>query len=216
MLALILLDLVLIGTLVRGYLPFLRQPQSIIYWLEPVVLLISYGIIVVWLTHHPSRRRQTALQVGTWVGLITGLLWIINLASETFRARSDISSTAPFLLGGFALWGVAGFLSTRRTNTFTQGIVAAIWAAMLTVLLSVTFGFVLGLVAEPRLEQLMIGDPDFLRSGWQDRHAFTIANQFDSGFSHLGGALIIGSLVGTLGAAVGTIRSRSHGGRLAT
>ena len=115
-------------------------------------------------------------------------------------------STAPFLLGGFALWGGAGYQAARRTASLPMGIMAAVWAAMLTVLLTVTFGLALGFLALPHLTAMMIGDPDFARSGWLDARAFAIANQFDSAFSHLLGALIIGTAVGALGAGAALLR----------
>jgi len=86
---------------------------------------------------------------------------------------------------------------------------------MIGVLMTVTFGFLLGLAALPRLEYLLAGDADFARSGWQDLHAFALANQFDSGFSHLLGGLVIGAIVGTIGAAAGSRAGRARAPLLA-
>ncbi len=212
-LALLLLNLGLIAVRVLLYPPLLAQSDSTVYIAEPTVLLLIYAALTLALTWQADPNRQTALRVGTVVGLIAGLLWIVNLTIETFvdlSGPASILGTAPFLLGGFALWGVAGFLTARATGVLVPGITGAVWAAMMTVLLTVTFGFLLGIIALPRLEQFMGSNPDFLRSGWHDISAFAIANQFDSGFSHLLGAPIISLIVGTIGAGLGVMGKRAQ------
>jgi hypothetical protein len=52
-----------------------------------------------------------------------------------------------------------------------------------------------------------------VRSHWTDVTAFTIANSFDAGFSHLLGALIIGGIVGSIGAGVGMAVRRMQSAR---
>lgn len=207
-LAALALNLLLIGVRVLLYTPLLAQPGAFAYVLEPVVLLVAYGVIVLGVTAGAGDGRRVALRVGTVVGLIAGALWIVNLALETFTdlsGRAGLLATAPFLLGGFALWGAAGFLGAWRTGSIGLGMLAAIWGAMICVLLTVTFGWLLTYAALPRLEQSLITDPDFLRSHWHDLRAFAIANAFDSGFSHLLGALIIGAVVGAAGSWLGVL-----------
>jgi hypothetical protein len=79
-------------------------------------------------------------------------------------------------------------------------LLAAVWSAMICVLLTVAYGWTLPLVALSRLQQELAGDPDFLRSRWTDLHAYVLANSLDSGFSHLLGALIISAALGAIGA----------------
>ncbi len=207
LLAMIILNLLLVGANVLSYKPFLQQPNSSLYILEPVTLLIVYAGIVLVFTRGPDPDRRIVLRIGTQAGLAAGLLWTLSLAIETFAnltAPANIFGTAPFLLGGFALWGIAGYKGARQTNTVRSGILAAIWAGMSTVLLTITFGFLLGMVALPRLAQQIAGSPEQISSGWQDLWAFAIANQFDASFQHLLGALIIGSIVGAIGAVAGS------------
>jgi len=211
-LAAIALNLLLIGIRVLRYTPFLRQHNALVYLFEPVVLLIIYAGIAFATTTNTSPQRHVALRLGAAIGLVTGILWVINLALETFSHLSGIPVTAPFLLGAFVLWGVAGFLAARQTGSLALGIVAAIWGAMLCVLLAITFGLVLTYTSLPTLAQQMIADPDFLRSDWSDLRAFAIANAFDSAFSHLLGALLVSTVFGTGGSLAGvlTIRLRRH------
>lgn len=200
-LAVVLLDLLLIGAQVAVYRPLLSQPNALIYVLEPVALLLIYATAAIWITGASDRARRTALREGTLIGLVGGLLFTINLASETFldlSAWASLFATAPLFIGTFALWGVAAYRAARLTSSVAPGVLAAIWSAMCTILLTITFGFILAYVALPRLERNLAGSPEFARSGWHDLHAFAIANQFDAAFSHLLVAVIVATVLGTV------------------
>ncbi|GAC1534435.1 MAG: hypothetical protein NVS2B7_02570 [Herpetosiphon sp.] len=192
------LDLLLIAGRVLTYPPLLIQQNALGYVLAPVALLLFYGALAFVMTRNPTPQQRVAHAIGITTGFITGALWLINLALETFAHSSGILSTAPFLLGAFALWGAAGFWCARRTGSLRCGILAAVCSAMICVLLTTTFGFALTFTALPRLEHSLVADPDFLRSNWSDLRAFAIANTFDAGFSHLLGALLISTVVGSL------------------
>lgn len=215
-LAALAFDLALIAVRVALYTPLLTQPGGTIYVLEPVVLLVAYAAISWWLTAHPTEKRSIALSVGFTFGMISGALWLINLTIENFTnlsGRIGILATAPFLLGGFALWGVAAFRAAPPTRSIPHGLLAAVWSAMICVLMTVTFGFLLTYTSLPLLERGLSADPDFLRSRWHDLHAFAIANSFDAAFSHLLGALIVSVIVGSLGALAATLLSRMRKAR---
>lgn len=205
-------DVALIGLRVLLYAPFLRQHNALVYLLEPVAFLLIYAGLACATTTTVNPQRRIALRIGAMLGVITGAMWTINLALETFAPVAGIAVTAPFLLGAFVLWGVAGCLATRRTGSLGNGVIAAIWAAMLCVLLAITFGFVLTYTSLPTLERQMVGDPDFFRSRWSDMRAFAIANAFDSAFSHLLGGLLVSAIVGALGSAMAKLTDRSGNG----
>ncbi len=209
----ILLDLALIGGQVLLYQQLLAQPNAITYVLEPVLGLLAYAVATLWITSPADPARRIALREGTIIGLIGGVLFVINLASETFLdlpAPASLFSTAPFFLGTFALWGIAGYRASRQTNSVLPGIVAAIWSAMCTILITITFGFSLSYVALPRLQQILTNSPEYRRSGWDDLRAFAVANQFDAAFSHLITAVIIATILGTLGSLLGASRCMRH------
>ena len=204
------LDLVLIVVRVLLYTPFLGQQGALIFLIEPVVLLLVYGSIVVFATTNLDPDRLIALRQGAVVGLITGTMWVVNLALETFADLSgsaNLLATAPFLLGAFVLWGVAGGRVVWQSGSLGGGILAAVWAGMVCVLITITFGFLLTYTSLPRLEQMLATDPDFIRSHWADLRAFAIANSFDSAFSHLLGTLLIGTIIGVSGSLVGLFLS---------
>ncbi len=199
------LNLALIVARVLLYTSLLAQPNAQLFVLEPVVLLLIYAAIAFAMTAKRDERWHTIRRVGTIIGLITGMMWIVNLSLETFSRFSGILVTAPFLLGAFVLWGVAGGIGAWRTGAVFPGIAAAIMAAMICVLITVTYGFLLTYTSLPRLERDLTNSPDFLRSGWDDLRAFAIANTFDSGFSHLLGALCVGAVFGAIGSGVGLL-----------
>jgi len=212
----VLLDVALVGGLALRYRPLLAQPDATRYLLEPLILLLVYAAFGIWLGTLRSTSHRIALEVGVALGLLTGALWLVNLTTETFTdltGRLGILATAPFLLGAFALWGVAGAVAAWRTHRVHLGLLAALTSAILCVLLTVTYGFLLPYVALPLLEQALVGNPDYLRSGWADLRAFTIANTFDAGFSHLLVAPIVAALVGGLG---GTLARGWQGRRAAS
>jgi predicted benzoate:H+ symporter BenE len=205
MLAGILLNLALIGGQLLRYPPLLVQPNALTYVAEPVVGLAVYVAVTLGVTNRAGSARRLALRIGSTIGVAGGILFVINLASETFLdlpAPASLFATAPFFLGTFALWGVAGYRSARQTHSVPLGILTAIWSAMCTIVITLTFGFTLSYIALPRLQQILATSPEYARSHWTDLHAFAIANQFDSAFSHLLAAAIIAGILGTLGSLI--------------
>jgi len=202
------LNLTLIVARLLLYMPLLAQRDARLFVLEPVVLLLIYAAIAFAMTAKRGEQWHVTLRTGTIIGLITGTMWVINLSLETFSPFSGIFATAPFLLGAFVLWGFAGSASAWRTGRMLPSIAAAIMAAMICVLITVTYGFLLACIALPCLEHKLMASPDFLRSGWDELRAFAIANTFDSGFSHLLGALIVSTIFGAVGSGMGLLLHR--------
>jgi hypothetical protein len=146
MLGLLLVAVLLLGARVALYPDLLQQPGALVYLLGPLALLVCYGVLVVLLTRSKQSEERQALAVGTVVGLLSALLWLINLTLEVFTTAGDtwgILASAPFLLGGFLLWGVAELVGAWQTKRLLLGIVAAIWSAMICALLTVMYGWVL-------------------------------------------------------------------------
>jgi hypothetical protein len=213
------LDLGLIGLQVALYPALLAQPGSLGYIAEPIVMVLVYAAIVVAVTTRvaPADQpaRQATLSLGMAFGLLTGGLWIVNHTLETFVDLSSLGilATAPLLLGAFLLWDLAGFLRAQQTGSLPSGLLAALWSAMLCVLLTITDGFALLYLALPRLTAREANDPDFARSHWSDLHAFVIANTFDAAFSHLLGAIVISLVFGAVGSLMGLLINRMQRAR---
>ena len=146
------------------------------------------------------------LRAAVLVGVALGTLEMVNISVETFAGLSgaaNLTTTAPLILGPFLVWSVVAGWAARATWSPRTGLLAAVWSAMVTMVIGVTYGFVLALVVPDRLAHDLVNDPDYLRSGWTDVNAFVLANTFDNGFTHLLGGLIVGSVVGLIGSLIG-------------
>ena len=140
------LNLAMIAIRVATYRPLLAMPGSLCYVLEPAGLLVAYAGIVVWATRRAGPLRQTVLEVGLRVGLLTGGLQIVHLAIEMFAPLSGSANaitSLSFMFGTFLIWGFAGFSSVRRTGSVGHGAAAGSWAAIMCMVSVLLFGFAL-------------------------------------------------------------------------
>lgn len=175
------------------------------------LLLLTVGVFVCWVTTRPTPAIRTAIAAGSGIGLVAGILEAIHIAVENFAGlnpHAESVSTALFMLALFLFWMVAGYRSAGITCRWSSGALAGLWSAIVTMLIAVTFGFVLLLVALPTLERRNLGSPDFARSGWTDLHAFAIADTFEAGTKVLTVGPILGMLWGSLGAGIARIRPK--------
>jgi hypothetical protein len=192
---------------VIGYPAFLGQRGSVAYLAEPVVLLAVYAVVVFAATRSASVDRRRVLRTAALVGLALGVLETVNISVETFTGLSgaaNLATTAPLILGPFLVWSVVAGWAARACGSLGLGLLAAVWCAMVTMVIGVTYGFVLALATPGRLAHDLVNDPDYRRSGWTDVKAFVLANTFDNGFTHLLGGLIVASVVGLIGSLIGT------------
>jgi len=203
-------DLGLLFVGAAHYPPFFSMPGALGYLAEPVIALAIYTGAVLALPPIASRipHSSVALCVGTTVGLIAGAIEVMSTALESLVMLPQYVvsvTTGAAMLSLFLLFGVAGFVSSRRTHSFWLGMGTAIWSAIVAILIVVTFGFLLVTTSLPQLARDEIGDPDYLRSAWTDVRAFAIANTFDSGFTHLVESPVIAAMLGAAGSGVGRI-----------
>lgn len=209
----IALNLALIGGRVLPYPAMVMLPGGVVYMLEPVVLLLLYGGLGWWLTTAVNPARLAALRAGTLFGLMSGGVWVVNLALETFADLAVQVGRFVFLLllgATFLLWGVAGLRTAKRTGSLSLAILAAVWSAMNSIVILVAFGLLLLYTSLPRLEHTVATSPEFRSSGWHDVGAFAIANTFDAAFSHLLVAPLVAVFFGALGALSSKGWSRMH------
>lgn len=204
-------DVALVAAGAIGYPAFWSQRGSAAYLAEPVALLAVYAVVVLGATRSASVDRRRVLRAAALVGLVLGALETANISVETFTGLSgaaNLATTAPLILGPFLVWSVVAGWAARASGSLGLGLLAALWCAMVTMVLGVTYGFVLALVTPGRLAHNLAGDPDYRRSGWTDVKAFVLANTFDNGFTHLLGGLIVASGVGLIGSLIGTRLAR--------
>jgi hypothetical protein len=213
LLLLIGVDPGLIVLRVVTYPAYNATPGAVGYLIPLAVGLFVYVLVIGTLPWLAARMPSgaTALRVGTVVGLVGGALELVNISLESVLALPQPVvkvTTLIAMLGLFLTFGVAGFVGGRVAGTFLPGVGAAIWSAVVAILLAITFGLLLANVALPRLARDMAGDPDYQRSGWTDPRAFAIANTFDAAFTHLLEGPIIAFVLGSAGSGLGQIGAR--------
>jgi hypothetical protein len=97
----------------------------------------------------------------------------------------------------FLCFGVASSVTHKEFNSVGLGVVASLWSALISTVISVVFAFSLGLLFMPHM-QLVLRVP-FLASGMTDPGAFVIRNMFDSAAVHLLAAPAVSTVVGGAG-----------------
>ena len=210
-------DVLLVVVLAVSHPGFWRQPGALAYLVPVLVMLAVYAAGAVVVVVRPELAPLASLRAGGAAGLVLGGVEVVNIAVETFAGLSgttNIAVTAPLILGPFLGWGWVAARQARRVATVRAGLTAAYAAATATMLVGVTFGLVLVALASGRVARGLVGDPDFARSGWTDVDDFALANTFDNAFTHLLGALVVATAVGSVGIALGLhLRSRSQAPR---
>jgi len=180
------------------YRPYLAMNQSFVQAIEPVAVLILYGIIAAWVTTDGGRWRKTVLSAPLSLGIVTGILDTAHIISENFvdlgRWNGAVALSAMAI--SFILWGVAGYSSAREQRLPVAGVIGGTWSGMVCSVIAVTCGLGLELFIHPPAENYVVTWGEFQRSGWSDVHAFRIANTLESGFEHLLLSPIMGAIFG--------------------
>jgi len=182
------------------YPPLLTMPHSYSYILELGVMLLLYIPIVMWATR-PSIVLST-LRIATFFGAIAGLLEIVHISIENFghlNAYAETVSTGIFMGGLFLLFAVSGYRITLNKRNVISGMLGASWSAVVCMLIVTTYGLSQLFWSFRAIEKHDIGDPDFIRTGWTDMHAFVIADIFEACFKILFLGPIVGIIFGLLG-----------------
>lgn len=196
----IILDFLLIGLATVGVSSPLKMPGGFRYLAEAVLPLLVYGAVFWWVTLPGTLHRHGALRPGTAVGVVGGLVQVIHMTLENVGDRIGENSLVAlgFMLSGFLVWSIGGYIATRKTGQLTGGLVAGCWSAMMSVLMAVTFGLILMTANIPSPAYVATWG-EFKQSGWTDAHAFAIANSFEAVLGHLVIGPVIGIIFGFLG-----------------
>jgi hypothetical protein len=209
----VVLNLIMIMIRVTLYPQVLAMPGGMTSVVELVVLLIVYAVFGVAATKSLTTHRRTSLLVGTVLGIVSGFISVAHIVQENYvdlPARATANVTWIFILMMFLPWGVAGFRAARQTGEVGLGVFAAVWSAIVCMLLTLSFGFGQLLLSLSRLEQRDATSPDFFRSGWTDLRAFVIADLFQAGFTHLLLGPVIGSILGGAAAILAVTISKHN------
>ena len=185
------------------YSPLLTMPHSYTYILELGVMLLLYIAIVIGATK--ASFDLNTICIATFFGVIASLLEIVHISIENFghlKSQAETVSTGIFMGGLFFLFALAGYRITIVKREVVAGVLGASWSAVVCMLIVMTFGLSQLFWSFGSIEKHDIGDPDFVRTGWTDMHAFVIADIFEACFKILLMGPIVGIFFGLLGAVI--------------
>lgn len=209
LLVLIALDLAMIALATNSYPVLLSQPGARTFVLRPAIALLAYAAVIVLLCLRPPRAWLSIRQRVLLFGLLTAALEIFNVILENSRFAPHSAAVAiAFMLLTFGLWSAAGYQASRSSGSFWAGLLSAVCAAGLCMLLAVTAGFLVELFLAPPDPHAVASWAEFQRSRWTDAHAFAIANTLDSGFTHLLIAPAVAALLGGMAAGMAKFVAR--------
>jgi hypothetical protein len=205
----IAVDIIMTGIATFMYHPLLTMPHFYLYILELGIMFPVYIVILV-LGTRPS-ADIAILRIATFFGIIAALLEIIHISIENFghlNAHSETVSTGIFMGGLFLLFALSGLKITLKKSSVVSGMLGAFWTAVVCMIIVMTFGLSQLFWSFAAIEAHDIGDPDFIRTGWNDIHAFVIADIFEACFKILLIGPIIGIILGSLSAVIARLLSR--------
>ena len=106
-------------------------------------------------------------------------------------------------MGGlFLLFAVSGYRITLNKRNVISGMMGASWSTVVCMLIVMTYALSQLFWSFAAIEKHDIGDPDFIRTGWTNMHAFVIADIFEACFKVLFLGPFVGIIFGFLGAAI--------------
>lgn len=185
---------------VTRYPAFLSQPSSRTFLVEPVFVLVTYAAAIVLFVKMRVANWDIALGNAALFGSAAGVIEIANIAIENgipFTVRGPVLQIAA-MLSIFAVWGFAGFRTSKVLCSARSGILTSVFSAGICMLIAVAAGFAMEFFITPPRPEYVATWAEFQRSGWTDERAFGIANALDSGFSHLLIAPVVACFVGGL------------------
>jgi hypothetical protein len=113
----------------------------------PFVLLVMYGLLVLWATANLDDSRRITLRTGTSLGLVSGIILTAWTTIGEYLWTPDgiaavlIASTSMVMI--FACWSVAGYRAARRTATMSSAWLAGCWSGVVCALVKVTCALLL-------------------------------------------------------------------------
>jgi hypothetical protein len=197
-----------------------RHPESIEvasrrFFVMDVALLLLCAVIAVCAALQRSERFALAVGVGASLGYALGLVHIAHhLVEFLFPFNGPMASFAlgaGHLLVALALFAVAGTAAWERTRSVALAVAAALWSAMVSVLILVAFVFALQLPFESQAEAPL--QEPFRASSMKDAGAFLVRNSLEAASEMLVRFPVLAffmSLAGALASAWMNSHARSY------
>jgi len=159
--------------------------------------------------------RSTSVRYGALIGLVLGLVWTVynvvnnalNLDEHGYALLNNGLMAALVLL-----FGIAGFVGARRAGTIRAGTSAGVAAAVISSVIGIATLWLATWVFFGQVAHNTAMLEDFHRSGAASMDAFIIEDAFGASLFGPLLALVLGTLVGTIGGwlakATGGLRLR--------
>lgn len=166
-------------------------------FLGAVGALVVYWVLSEWLRRASTGLLRTAMISGAKIGVVVGILAIINHVIEVF---SWLRPPAPAILG-VTMWGLmflafggASSITYSRTLSMGSALFASVWSALISSAATVLFAVSAGLVFTARMENILAAE--FARSGMRQPQAFVVRHLFEGALTHLVAAPLLAVVVG--------------------
>ena len=162
--------------------------------------LLAYTGAVVWSWRQPEASLQTALAQGAKFGAVLAAGSWVSMALEQFAPLGITGS----MVRGVGMWalmfvvfGAAGSAAYQRSNSLGLAVVSSVWSALISTVATLLFGFALGVLFMPYMQQTLAGA--YAQSGMSDPRAFVIRNCLESASTHLLAAPALAGCFGLVG-----------------
>ena len=182
-------------------------------FIATAIAWVAYGGAAFWARRQTADSMRSALGQGARIGIFPGAIAILNHTVEIFaNLDSSLSSILGVSMWGlmFLSFGVAGSITYRRTGSLQLALVSSVWAAIISTVGILLYGYLISYLCMPRMQQILLGA--FGQSKMTDLPAFVIQNTMESGASHVLLAPVIAAIFGLAGGLASMILRSIHRG----
>jgi hypothetical protein len=188
-------------------------PSGLLGLAGVAVMLAMYAAAGRW-----GLRRASVASVrwGLRFGVLAAVVFVGEMALEYILLPADNSTLGLAEFGlVFVCWMAAGWLGARRGGRWSAGLIAAVYAALISSV--IWYGALLALYyvfqAGPQQAQLFAAEgtyTDFTRSGMTDLAAFVMQDYLGAGFFHLLLGPLLAALLGGIAAGFARLDPRKR------
>jgi hypothetical protein len=133
-------DLFLLGSQLRPWSAALLVPGNENPAFDLALILPAYAWIAWWITGNHRSRYNLALAEGTYLGPLSGLLLVAQIALQGQTGDGQLGVVSYGLWAGAGvLWAIAGGRGARAAKHGGMGLFAGMWSALTGCLMASTF-----------------------------------------------------------------------------
>ena len=130
-------DLALLGQRLQPWQEIASLPGQGTTGYDPAISLAVYIALLFWIGGLRDEKMQKSLAGGLLLAIPAAVLTISSVLLGDFHVAHERSILIGLLAGAAILWGIAGMQGSKLTRSPNVGIVAGVWSAMISALLTV-------------------------------------------------------------------------------